>query len=258
MSDVSRHRVGAGGGTRTHDLTITNRLRFQLRHTGLALNATARSRPGRGRREDARQWRSPGPWAASRRWACARGTLNVVVRDVDVGAPYAAMDDQRVARGLPWPEPAFVLGCIPSQLTGLGAATSATGIPPDRAHRAVAGAPPPLSSSVPPGGGTGRRGSEVRGARPGPARVGGGGAGYDPRRWRRPRRCPRWRPWRPAADAHRRVVVSPGGHARRKRPRSRRSHVGGSARCARSGHAPSRRNPCFARCALAGLMTRWD
>ena len=24
----------AGGGTRTHDLTITNRLRFQLRHTG--------------------------------------------------------------------------------------------------------------------------------------------------------------------------------------------------------------------------------
>ena len=25
---------GAGGGTRTHDLTITNRLRFQLRHTG--------------------------------------------------------------------------------------------------------------------------------------------------------------------------------------------------------------------------------
>ncbi len=27
--------VGAGGGTRTHGLTITNRLRFQLRHTGL-------------------------------------------------------------------------------------------------------------------------------------------------------------------------------------------------------------------------------
>ena len=26
---------GAGGGTRTHDLTITSRLRFQLRHTGL-------------------------------------------------------------------------------------------------------------------------------------------------------------------------------------------------------------------------------
>jgi Protein of unknown function (DUF3263) len=25
----------AGGGTRTHDLTITNRLRFQLRHTGV-------------------------------------------------------------------------------------------------------------------------------------------------------------------------------------------------------------------------------
>ena len=29
-------RVGAGGGIRTHDLTITNRLRFQLRHTGVA------------------------------------------------------------------------------------------------------------------------------------------------------------------------------------------------------------------------------
>jgi hypothetical protein len=28
-------RVRAGGGTRTHDLTITNRLRFQLRHTGV-------------------------------------------------------------------------------------------------------------------------------------------------------------------------------------------------------------------------------
>src|SRR5665647_1148404 len=26
---------GAGGGNRTHDLTITNRLRYQLRHTGL-------------------------------------------------------------------------------------------------------------------------------------------------------------------------------------------------------------------------------
>ena len=35
----TRHTPGpclrAGGGTRTHDLTITNRLRFQLRHTGL-------------------------------------------------------------------------------------------------------------------------------------------------------------------------------------------------------------------------------
>ena len=26
----------AGGGTRTHDLTITSRLRYQLRHTGLS------------------------------------------------------------------------------------------------------------------------------------------------------------------------------------------------------------------------------
>jgi hypothetical protein len=32
---VEGRRVGAGGGTRTHGLTITNRLRFQLRHTGL-------------------------------------------------------------------------------------------------------------------------------------------------------------------------------------------------------------------------------
>ena len=32
---VLRSLVGAGGGTRTHDLTITNRLRFQLRHTGV-------------------------------------------------------------------------------------------------------------------------------------------------------------------------------------------------------------------------------
>jgi hypothetical protein len=32
---VAGPRMRAGGGTRTHDLTITNRLRFQLRHTGL-------------------------------------------------------------------------------------------------------------------------------------------------------------------------------------------------------------------------------
>jgi len=37
----SRHNAltwasGAGGGNRTHDLTITSRLRYQLRHTGTA------------------------------------------------------------------------------------------------------------------------------------------------------------------------------------------------------------------------------
>jgi hypothetical protein len=32
---VRASAVRAGGGTRTHDLTITNRLRFQLRHTGV-------------------------------------------------------------------------------------------------------------------------------------------------------------------------------------------------------------------------------
>lgn len=32
---------GAGGGTRTHGLTITSRLRFQLRHTGPVAKATA-------------------------------------------------------------------------------------------------------------------------------------------------------------------------------------------------------------------------
>ena len=40
-------RLRAGGGTRTHDLTITNRLRFQLRHTGLeATLPPLLSRPG--------------------------------------------------------------------------------------------------------------------------------------------------------------------------------------------------------------------
>ena len=29
-------RSGAGGGTRTHGLTITSRLRYQLRHTGVS------------------------------------------------------------------------------------------------------------------------------------------------------------------------------------------------------------------------------
>ena len=36
----------AGGGTRTHDLTITNRLRFQLRHTGRSMNDKDRSSEG--------------------------------------------------------------------------------------------------------------------------------------------------------------------------------------------------------------------
>ena len=50
----TRHELGpclrAGGGTRTHDLTITNRLRFQLRHTGLeATLSPLVSRPGRWR-----------------------------------------------------------------------------------------------------------------------------------------------------------------------------------------------------------------
>jgi Protein of unknown function (DUF3263) len=38
--------LGAGGGTRTHDLTITSRLRFHLRHTGLTEHATAAPRAG--------------------------------------------------------------------------------------------------------------------------------------------------------------------------------------------------------------------
>ncbi len=66
----------AGGGTRTHDLTITSRLRYQLRHTGLAQGYLAAG-PCSVLREDVRAPAGVWPKASAvlallaRRWEAA-------------------------------------------------------------------------------------------------------------------------------------------------------------------------------------------